>query len=117
MPWTLILLRGSKRPTACLFSGVLVIWVLGKFAVALPPVAPAVAHYQNVVQAVGFLAAAACWALFVWHLVAWERGARRSCKYCDGPLGGLRAGRVQYGRQLGDFRYCYACSRATPDPE
>lgn len=117
MPWNLILLRGSMRPIACLFGGVLATWVLGKFAAALPPAAPAVANCQDMVQAVAFLAAAACWALFVWRLVAWERGARAPCKYCDGPLGGLRAGRVHYGRQLGDFRYCYACSRATPDPD
>lgn len=117
MRWNMVMLRGSKIPIACLLGGVLATWVLGKFAVALPPLAADVARYQTLVQGVSLIAASAFSLLFVWRLLGWERGERLACQYCDGPLGGIEMGRKYYGRQLDDFRYCYSCGRATPDPD
>ena len=62
-----------------------------------------------------WLAAVAWIGLFGIRLKRWEAGDGPSCRICSGPTGFIQSGRVYFGRQLGDFRRCYNCGKATPE--
>lgn len=114
MQWWLISIRGLSAPVVVVLAGILLSAPLRRATELLAPGS----DFQRALQLVpwaGLLAGLVLLAVFYWRLRAWEAGRAPSCRFCDGPLGGVRDGVVMYGRQLPDYRRCYNCRRVTPE--
>lgn len=111
MRWGIIMLRGSIAPVVALLGGVLVDRYLGTLA----QLSPGLARYGDMASVGCLVLALLLWAAFYWRLWKWQQGTADPCIRCGGPLGTLRDGKVYFGRQLSDFRRCYACGKANSD--
>lgn len=115
MNWNMVLLRGLWRPAVILLTCVAISLLLARAGGS--PLTEGIAVFGVRIFQAGALIALVWTTYFGWRLRQWEQGGGHPCKYCEGPLGGSRMGRVMYGRQLSDFRRCYNCGRATPEHE
>lgn len=111
MRWWLIMFRASRLSLLALGGGLLLSVVIGRLS-DLSPQASDLASWAVIA---GTAASLLFWLLAWLSLRTWERG-ERCCDRCGGPLEWwVHTGRVYYGKQLPDFRYCYNCGRATPE--
>jgi hypothetical protein len=114
MRWWSIFARGLAWPLLAVVGGVLLSSAVSHLAGSSP-------YFGQLdtparwIALTGFGTAAVLATVFGWRLYRWERGHGPDCRYCSGPLGGMRMGRVYYGKQLPDFRRCYSCSKVTPE--
>lgn len=113
MRWGVICLRGLAPAGGVVVGGSVVLWGLSRLATAFGAFVPTTAQPIVPLWLVGawLLVCAGLIGMFVWRLLAWERGAD-PCSRCGGPLGWLRPGKVYYGRQLPDYRRCLNCGDA-----
>lgn len=116
MNWSMVLIRGMRGPVGLLAGSI----ALGRLVAGLgnTPYFGRIGNAADGVVGTGCLGAAALVLYFLSRLLRWERGSRGTdCRFCGGPLGCVRPGRVYFGDQLSDFRRCYNCWRPTPTDE
>ncbi len=104
MRWNMVLFRVLARPALVLVVGMTVATLFGRLDSTLA------SRIALVAAAVAAAFIATAW----YQLWSWTRGRAPGCRYCDGPLGLERPGKVYYGKQLADYRSCYSCGRNTP---
>ncbi len=114
MRWWSIFARGLAWPLLALADGILLSSAVSRIAGSSPYFEQLNTPAQWITLA-GFGATATLLAVFGWRLYRWDSGHGPDCRYCSGPLGGVRMGKVYYGKQLSNFRRCYNCGRATPE--
>ncbi|GAB2493105.1 hypothetical protein GCM10027084_02200 [Pseudoxanthomonas sangjuensis] len=114
MRWWSIFARGLAWPLLALMGGVLLSSAVSHLANSSPYFGQLGTPARGIALA-GAVASAGFLAVFGWRLYRWEGGHGPDCRYCGGPLGGVRPGKVYYGKQLPDFRRCYNCGRDTPE--
>lgn len=111
MRWGLIALKGAAGPVAALAAGLLASRYIGSLAALGPVGAADLAQWSQWTGLAGLGAFLLLYGLFAWRVWRWSEGAGPSCQWCMGPLGGVRDGKVYYGRQLSDYRRCYNCGK------
>lgn len=114
MRWWSIFARGLAWPLLILVGGVLLSSAVSHLASSSPYFGQLYTPARWIVLA-GFGATVVLLTVFGWRLYRWESGHGPDCRYCSGPLGGPRPGKIYYGKQLSNFRRCYSCGQDTPE--
>lgn len=104
MRWNMVMARAMVPPIAVFVASLVVGGLVGRVAQEL----------GSTIFLFGMIATLFLLTYPAYRMLIWQCGRSGDCRYCGGPLGFERAGKVFRGRQLSDYRGCYSCGRNTP---